>query len=299
LLREQYARWASPPGGLAAAVEALTQAAQAGVAVEAVLEHYTSRQHLAQAYVEALSALLLARRVMMTLQFAPFHLLATEGAVHTDKESRLASGHAGGDLRCGRGLLRATSSTLVELGDAASQHRATAWWEHLTAQGGEGMGGETPRLCLHGRRGLVTAGAQMSRTEYLRDHLRAGVHGARALARLRARGLARKRTWRGKNLCWAWKGCGALSSMSRCARVHECVCGVLALESEPVDPRPVMARTLGRVASRVLPLAGYGTDAGRTSIPQREHNAREGGTHATTRYPCALCSVSGIRAGSP
>ena len=57
------------------------------------------------------------------------------------------------------------------------------------------------------------------------------------LERLRSRGLSAKRRWR----------CGSLRSGSRpwsgssdrepLRRVHECVFGVLALESEPVDPR--------------------------------------------------------------
>ncbi len=238
LLREQYA----PVGvaaqvGLAAAVEALAQAAQAGVEVGAVLEHYTARQHMAQAYVEAYRRYCWPVTSIDDVQFAPFHLLATEGAVHTDKDHGWHLATLAELCGADAGLLRATSSTLVDLGDAASQHRAIAWWEHLTAHGGEGMVVKPLAFVCTGRRGLVQPALKCRGTEYLRIIYGPEYTAPEHLARLRARGLARKQALARQEFVLGLEGLWRFVHHEPLRRVHECVCGVLALESEPVDPR--------------------------------------------------------------
>ncbi|HEY5864316.1 MAG TPA: polynucleotide kinase-phosphatase [Candidatus Tectomicrobia bacterium] len=238
LLREQYA----PVGvaaqvGLAAAVEALTQAAQAGVEVGAVLEHYTSRQHLAQAYVEAYRRYCWPVASIDDIQFAPFHLLATEGAVHTDKDHGWHLATLAELCGADAGLLRATSSTLVDLDDAASQHRAIAWWEHLTAHGGEGMVVKPLAFVCTGRRGLVQPALKCRGTEYLRIIYGPEYTAPEHLARLRARGLGRKRALARQEFVLGLEGLWRFVYHEPLRCVHECVFGVLALESEPVDPR--------------------------------------------------------------
>ena len=57
------------------------------------------------------------------------------------------------------------------------------------------------------------------------------------LERLRSRGLGTKRSLASVNLPWAWKPLQRFVEREPLRRVHECVFGVLALESEPVDPR--------------------------------------------------------------
>ena len=72
-------------------------------------------------------------------RLAPFHLLATEGRVHVDKDHEwhletLADLCSGDDR-----ILMATPYRTVELDDEESCGEATAWWEALTESGGEGM----------------------------------------------------------------------------------------------------------------------------------------------------------------
>jgi protein phosphatase len=238
LLLEQYA----PVGvaaqvGLAEAVAVLAQAAQRGIEVRAVLDHYQRRQRMAQAYVEAYRRYCWPVTSIDDLKLAPFHLLATEGVVHSDKDHRwhlaMLEDLCGADV----GLLHTTSSMLVDLGDAASQRAAIVWWEHLTAYGGEGMVVKPLAFVCKGRRGLVQPALKCRGKEYLRLIYGPDYTVPAHLERLRSRGLARKRALAVREFALGLEGLWRFVHHEPLRRVHECVFGILALESEPVDPR--------------------------------------------------------------
>src|SRR5262249_58925203 len=75
------------------------------------------------------------------LKLAPFHLLATEGAAHADKDHVWHMGTLAKLCRADEELLLATPYRVVELDDPASIDAGGAWWEELTGRGGEGMVG--------------------------------------------------------------------------------------------------------------------------------------------------------------
>jgi protein phosphatase len=90
---------------------------------------------------------------------------------------------------------------------------------------------------VRGPRGLVQPAIKCRGREYLRIIYGPDYTRPDHLERLRSRGLARKR---GLGLAEFALGIEALERFVRrepLRRVHECVFGVLALESEPVDPR--------------------------------------------------------------
>ena len=57
------------------------------------------------------------------------------------------------------------------------------------------------------------------------------------LSRLRNRGLARKRSLAAREYALGIEALERFVAREPLRRVHECVFGVLAMESEPVDPR--------------------------------------------------------------
>jgi protein phosphatase len=73
------------------------------------------------------------------LKLAPFHLLASEGKIHTDKDHVWHMTMAGRLCAADPDLLLATPYKVVELGEESSQKQGIAWWEELTAAGGEGI----------------------------------------------------------------------------------------------------------------------------------------------------------------
>ena len=114
---------------------------------------------------------------------------------------------------------------------------AIAWWFELTGQGGEGVVIKPWDFIARGEKGLLQPGIKVRGREYLRIIYGPEYTLPEHLSRLRSRGLSAKRSLALRELAL---GIEALSRFVRgegLRRVHECVFGVLALESEPVDPR--------------------------------------------------------------
>jgi protein phosphatase len=168
------------------------------------------------------------------VRVAPFQLLATDGAVYHDRPHlwhlELADRLAAEDPS----LFAVTRRQVVDLGDDESVTAGVAWWSSLTAAGGEGMvvkpaGGLAD--------GFIQPGLKVRGREYLRIIYGPDYLEPVNLARLRRRALGHKRSLAMREYAL---GLEALDRMARGEplwRVHECVFAVLALESEPVDPR--------------------------------------------------------------
>jgi protein phosphatase len=73
--------------------------------------------------------------------------------------------------------------------------------------------------------------------EYLRIIYGPEYTATKNLDRLRSRGLSAKRSLASREFALGIEGLERFVRQEPLRRVHECVFGVLALESEPVDPR--------------------------------------------------------------
>ena len=134
-------------------------------------------------------------------------------------------------------LLVATPYRVVDLNDPASEAAAIAWWEELTGRGGEGMVVKPFDFIARGRRGLAQPALKCRGREYLRIIYGPEYTLPENLERLRQRGLAGKRALALREFALGVEGLERFTRGEPLRRVHECVFGVLALESEPVDPR--------------------------------------------------------------
>ena len=88
-----------------------------------------------------------------------------------------------------------------------------------------------------GRRGLVQPALKCRGPEYLRIIYGPEYSAPEHLERLRARGLSVKRSLALREFALGIEALERFVREEPLYRVHECVFGVLALESEPVDPR--------------------------------------------------------------
>lgn len=168
-------------------------------------------------------------------RFAPFHLLATEGAAHVDKPHTWHMSMLG--RFCGDGLLFATPYQVVRLDDPDEVAQAVAWWEDLTGRGGEGMVVKPLDFVTEGPRGLIQPAVKCRGREYLRIIYGPEYTLPTHLERLRKRGLGRKRSLALREFALGVEALERFVRREPLRRVHECVFGVLAMESEPVDPR--------------------------------------------------------------
>ena len=123
----------------------------------------------------------------------------------------------------------------VDLTDSDSVRQGEIWWEELTAAGGEGMVVKPLEFVARGPRGLVQPALKCRGREYLR--LIYGPEYTSRLSLLRKRGLSGKRSLALRELALGVEGLERFVRREPLGRVHQCVFGVLALESEPVDPR--------------------------------------------------------------
>ncbi len=237
LIRRQYAAvGVGSTTGLTASVEALRAAATHLPAAEAALKQTQVRLDLAQLYVAAYRRYCWDVVSPTDLRLAPFHLLASEGRTYFDRDhlwhmqtlARLASHNP---------TLRSTAHRLVDLSDSASEQAAIDWWTDLTAAGGEGMVVKPLDFVARGRRGLLQPAIKVRGAEYLRIIYGPEYSLPENLDRLRQRGLGAKRSLALREFALGIEALERFVRGEPLRRVHECVFAVLALESEPVDPR--------------------------------------------------------------
>ncbi|WP_299398394.1 polynucleotide kinase-phosphatase [Pelagibius sp.] len=238
LLRQQYA-----PVGAAARLSLAAQetvfrtAVSRGVDLDGFERTVSQRAERAADYAAAYRRYCWPVESLDDYRIAPFHLLASEGAVHMDKDHRWHMDQLERLTANGDPLLMATAHRFVDLGDTAAEAEATAWWTALTGAGGEGMVVKPLDFVTRGPRGLVQPAVKCRGKEYLRIIYGPDYDAPENIARLRKRGLGRKRSLALREFALGMEALERFVARAPLRRVHECVFAVLALESEPVDPR--------------------------------------------------------------
>jgi hypothetical protein len=134
-------------------------------------------------------------------------------------------------------LLVGTAFRLVDLELPAAVQSATDWWVELTEAGGEGMVVKPLDFVRRNAKGLIQPALKCRGREYLRIIYGPEYDSPRNLERLRQRGLSAKRSLAIREFCLGIEALDRFVKNQPLRLVHECVFGVLALESEPVDPR--------------------------------------------------------------
>jgi protein phosphatase len=134
-------------------------------------------------------------------------------------------------------LLMATPYLIVDVNDADSEAQGTAWWEALTGRGGEGMVVKPMSFIARGKKGITQPAVKVRGREYLRIIYGPEYTAPHNMQRLRDRSVGRKRGLAMREFALGIEALERFVQHEPLRRVHECVFGVLASESEPVDPR--------------------------------------------------------------
>jgi protein phosphatase len=268
LVRDQYATVAAAAAASLPAAAAVLEQASAralrglgvrpddAARVAALLGRTQARSANAAAFTAAYLRYCWPTAELAGVRVAPFQLLASEGAIyherphlwHLDVADRLAAA-------CPE-LIAATRRIAVQTDDPAAVAAATQWWQELTDAGGEGMVVKpaanltcgdapvqpapvqpAPNQPGSGRSGLVQPGLKVRGREYLRIIYGPDYTEPANLARLRQRAVGHKRSLALREYALGLEALDRVARGEPLWRVHECVFAVLALESEPVDPR--------------------------------------------------------------
>jgi len=237
LLREQYAPVAAAgAASLPTAIAAVESAVARGLPLAPLLTRLRERRESLDRYAAAYRRYCWEVNGLDGVRVAPFHLLATEGVTYFDRDhlwhmAELAR------LTEADPLFLATAHHAVNVLDGDDCAAATAWWEELTERGGEGMVVKPLEFVVRGKRGLVQPAIKCRGREYLRIIYGPDYTEPANLERLRQRGLNAKRGLAVREFALGVESLERFVRREPLWRVHQAVFAVLALESEPVDPR--------------------------------------------------------------
>ncbi|MEU0183002.1 polynucleotide kinase-phosphatase [Streptomyces sp. NPDC006207] len=241
LLRRQYAAVGAASGAVfPGAIAALESAAARGTDVAGLLERQRGRSADAAAFTEAYRRYCWTTEGLDGVRLAPFQILAAQGrslaALAHDEQLALIDRMVANDPT---GLLQETRRLLVDTRDEESVAAGTQWWLELTSAGGEGMVVKPLQALVRTEDGnrLVQPGIKCRGREYLRIIYGPEYTRPDQLARLRSRALGHKRSLALREYGLGLEALDRLAAGEPLWRVHEAVFAVLALESEPVDPR--------------------------------------------------------------
>lgn len=171
------------------------------------------------------------------VRFAPFQVLAAGTETFETRDHGWHLGLADRLADAAPDLVISTRRLRVDLGDASARDAAAAWWEQLTADGGEGMVVKPFANLIRTKKGLTQPGIKVRGREYLRIVYGPDYTVPDNIARLRDRDVGRKRSLAAREYALGIEALRRVTSGEPLWRVHEAVFGVLALESDPLDPR--------------------------------------------------------------
>ncbi|MEU1145984.1 polynucleotide kinase-phosphatase [Streptomyces sp. NPDC005863] len=243
LLRTQYAATSAAAGAaLPGAIAALEAAAARGVDTGDLLRGQRSRAADAAAFTAAYRRYCWPTDGLEGVRLAPFQILAVQGRsladLPHDRQLALLDRMVEHDGGQGSDLLQTTRRLYVDTGDPASVRAGVDWWLEMTGRGGEGMVVKpVGALVRNGQGQLVQPGIKCRGREYLRIVYGPEYTRPENLARLRDRSLGHKRSLAVREYALGLEALDRLADGEPLWRVHEAVFAVLALESEPVDPR--------------------------------------------------------------
>ena len=252
LLEKQYA----PVGragrdGLAAVTEALDKLCQRknvqydvpeGTSGESfdpaeLLAEYKQKKGAMDGYVRSYREYCWNVKSVDDLKIAPFHILAVEGRVFSDKEHIWHMGTIRKYCTGTDPIFIATDHIAVDVNDESSVQNGILWWMSLTENGGEGMVVKPEFFTAKCKGEVIQPAIKCRGREYLRIIYGPEYLMPDNLKRLKSRSLTRKRSLALREFSLGMESLDRFVMGEPLYRVHECVFGVLALESEPVDPR--------------------------------------------------------------
>jgi protein phosphatase len=238
LLQKQYA----PVGNagvhaLRAESELIAKALLRVPGLETLSAHTAERFNAVEHYTQAYRHYCWPVGSLDDLKLAPFHILASEGAVHADKPHTWHMQTIGKLCAVDAQVLLVTPFRIVDLNDDASAADAVAWWTEMTSHGREGMVVKPLNFIAEGRRGITQPAMKCRGAEYLRIIYGPEYLLPENLERLRSRNVGAKRSLASREFALSIEALERFVRKEPLRLTHECVFAVLALESEPIDPR--------------------------------------------------------------
>lgn len=238
LLNTQYAAVGSASThALNSVVDVLKIAQNRNAAITPLLEKYTEREEAAHAFTQSYRKYCWDVNGLEGYKLAPFHILATEGKTWLNKDHVWHMEKIKTICAADENLLLATPYKVVDVNNPSSVEEGTQWWESLTQKGGEGMVVKPLDFIVKNDKGVVQPAIKIRGKEYLRIIYGSEYTFNENIKQLKNRNVARKRSLALAEFSLGVEALERFVAKQPLRQVHKCVFGVLALESEPIDPR--------------------------------------------------------------
>lgn len=247
LLQEQYAAVGSSSNFvLAERADLLRQAKERGLPVEALYEKAVAKENAAQAFVQSYRNYCWPVKSIEDLKLAPFQIIATEGRSHMEVDHQTQMEMLARLAEFDRDIFRTTKYLVLDVSTLRGIDDGIDFFEKLTASGGEGMVVKplVPIVLApgsmqlgHNQGRLIQPAVKCRGREYLRIIYGPDYTLPENIERLRSRGLGGKRALAAREFALGVEAIERFVKNEPLYKVHECVFAVLALESEPMDPR--------------------------------------------------------------
>ena len=239
LLKDQYAAvGASAQNSLTEVELALQKTLDRGIdGAKPILEKFSYKKTAISKYIEAYRNYCWSVNSVEDYKLAPFHILATEGAVHVDKNHEWHLEKIKEISQADEKIFKVTPYKIVKTKEPDSIQLAIDWWLDLTDKGGEGMVIKPHEFIVYGKGRLLQPAVKCRGREYLRIIYGPEYDLPDTMERLKHRGLSRKRSLAIREFALGIEALERFVRKEPLRRVHESVFGVLASSSEKVDPR--------------------------------------------------------------
>lgn len=239
LLKDQYAAvGTSAKNALTEVEQVLNQSAKRNIeGINTLLDKYKSKRKSIDKFIDSYRNYCWDVTSIEDFKLAPFHILATEGEVHVDKNHEWHMKNIKEVCIADEKIFRITPYKIVETQNEENVNNVIQWWAELTEKGGEGMVVKPYDFVSYGKEGLLQPAVKCRGSEYLRIIYGAEYDTPENMERLKNRGLSKKRSLALREFALGVEGLERFVRKEPLRRVHESVFGVLALESEEVDPR--------------------------------------------------------------
>lgn len=240
LLETQYAAvGAAAKIAFEATEKILKQAQKQGLPITDLQEQFQKRHQQAAQFSAAYQPYCWEVESLDDYKLAPFHILATEGQLHLNKTHQWHMDTI--QALCEHDVvLMPTTYKIVDLDNVDNQAMAVKWWLEMTKNGGEGMVIKPLNWIQfepNRPQRLVQPAIKCRGREYLRIIYGPEYTLPQHLKRLKQRNLGKKRSMAQREFALGIEALERFIGNRSLRRVHECVFGVLALESDVVDPR--------------------------------------------------------------
>ena len=171
------------------------------------------------------------------VRVAPFHFLAAESGLLTGNDHHWHMQQAMKLADTDPGLFQKTRYRIVDLDNQASEQEAVNWWDKMTSGGGEGMVVKPMDFIPAGKHDRIQPAVKVRGVEYLRIIYGPEYNLPANMERIKPRSLRKKRSMALRESALGLEGLKRFIEREPLSQVHQCAFAVLALETEPIDPR--------------------------------------------------------------